>query len=211
MTDDLLTGTRHRELTEFDEPPSDPVALLGRWLDEAVAGDDVELPHAMVLATVGPDGAPATRTVAVKRWDGRGLVFGSHRPSRKGRDLARDARAAGTFHWRETLQQINLAGRVEVTSDAESDELFLERPEPARASAIVSRQSEPLDDEAALRAAADAALAAGQAAVRPSTWAGYLFTLDRIEFWHGGHDRLHRRLEYRRLDDGSWSAQRLQP
>jgi dihydrophenazinedicarboxylate synthase len=41
-------------------------------------------------------------------------------------------------------------------------------------------------------------------------WTGYVLEPERIEFWHGRPDRLHRRLEYRRRHDG-WTAQRLQP
>jgi dihydrophenazinedicarboxylate synthase len=120
------------------------------------------------------------------------------------------ARAAGTFHWPDRLQQINVAGQVERTDEAESDALFLERPAEARASAIASRQSEVLDDEAALHAAADAALRADEVAARPASWGGLLLRPDRIEFWQGSHDRLHRRLEY--VHDGErWSSHRLQP
>ncbi|MFD6755227.1 pyridoxine 5'-phosphate oxidase C-terminal domain-containing protein [Micromonospora gifhornensis] len=32
----------------------------------------------------------------------------------------------------------------------------------------------------------------------------------RIEFWHGSPDRLHRRLAYE-LSDAGWNARRLQP
>jgi dihydrophenazinedicarboxylate synthase len=206
---DVLTGSRHRELAEFDDPPDDPVALLCAWLDEAVA-DEVPLPQAMVLATVAPDEGPMTRTVAVKRWDERGLVFGTNLGSRKVRHLDADPRAAGTFHWPDRLQQINVAGQVERTDEAESDALFLERPAEARASAIASRQSEVLDDEAALHAAADAALRADEVTARPASWGGLLLRPNRIEFWQGSHDRLHRRLEY--VHDGErWSSHRLQP
>lgn len=209
MSDDVLSGQPHREMREFDRPPADPVALLCAWLDEAVAGH-VVLPQAMVLATRDREGAPTTRTVAVKRWDARGLVFGSNLSSRKADHLARDPRAAGTFHWPQTMQQINVAGRVEHIEAHESDELFLERPEAARATAVVSEQSAPLDDEAALRTAAGKALRSGATGRRPSWWGGLRLVPDRIEFWQGGRDRLHRRLDYRR-DDGHWSWRRLQP
>ena len=45
----------------------------------------------------------------------------------------------------------------------------------------------------------------------PSFWGGYRVSPDSIEFWQGGHDRLHDRFEYARQTDGSWEINRLAP
>ena len=45
----------------------------------------------------------------------------------------------------------------------------------------------------------------------PSFWGGYRVSPDSIEFWQGGHDRLHDRFEYARQADGSWEINRLAP
>jgi pyridoxine/pyridoxamine 5'-phosphate oxidase len=118
--------------------------------------------------------------------------------------------AAGTLYWRETLQQVNIAGPVERLSEAESDALFHDRPPEAQRTTAVSQQSEPLTDERALRDAAGALAASGDPVPRPHDWGGYVIVPDRIEFWHGSPDRLHRRLSYTRDGDG-WSPLRLQP
>lgn len=44
----------------------------------------------------------------------------------------------------------------------------------------------------------------------PDRWGGYLLTPERVEFWQGGRDRFHDRVECR-LSDGEWSVTRLQP
>ena len=42
---------------DTDATPADPLALFEIWLAAAIAAN-VSAPHAMVLATVTPDGAP---------------------------------------------------------------------------------------------------------------------------------------------------------
>ena len=203
-----LSGDPTLVLPEFDAPPADPLPLLRAWLDAAVARE-VREPFAVTLATSSASGDPSTRTLMVKDVDDRGLVFGSFTSSRKGRDLAARPRAAMTFYWRETLQQINVAGLVETLSDDASSALFADRPPLAQATTAVSRQSQPLSSEADLRAAAARALDAGPVA-RPADWTGYRLVPDAIEFWYGSPDRLHRRLQYTR-DAETWATQRLQP
>lgn len=194
----------------FDDPPADPLALLREWVDEA-RRREIREPLALVLATVDRDGNPSTRTVLVKDVDARGLVFGTHHESRKARDMDAAGRAAGTLFWRETLQQVNVAGPVERVDDARSDELFHERSPAARATTAVSRQGQPLEDMGELRRRA-AELLAGDAEVeRPAGWGGYRLVPDRIEFWVGSDDRLHERLAYARDGAGGWSHRRLQP
>lgn len=204
-----LTGDEDLALPEFDAPPADPLALLRDWIAAAEARG-VREPLALVLATADADGAPSSRTVIVKAVDDRGLVFASSTGSRKGRELAANDRAAGTLFWRETLQQVNVAGHVERTSDAEADALFHERARAAQAATAASQQSAPLDDEAALRAAIDELLAGDGAIARPADWVGYRLVPERVELWHGRRDRVHRRLGYARTGDG-WTARRLQP
>lgn len=203
-----LSGDPTLVLPEFDSPPADPLALLGAWF-EAAGQRAVREPWAATLATADEAGNPSTRTLAIKGVDDRGLVFGSFTGSRKGRELAGRPRASLTFYWRETLQQINVAGAVETLTDEESDALFHDRPPLAQATTAASRQSQPLTSEAELRAAAGALVASGHIA-RPADWTGYRVVAERIEFWYGSTDRLHRRLQYTRAGT-TWTPVRLQP
>lgn len=204
-----LTGDVPVDTPEFESPPTDPMALLRTWIRTAVELG-VREPGAMVVATADERGHTSSRVVLLKDLDHRGLLFSGPRTGRKGREIAANPWAAVNFYWRETAQQVNLAGPVRFTSDEESDGLFAERSAAARATTVVSRQSEPLDSEQALRDRAAELVERGGELTRPHGWGGYLLVPERIEFWHGRRDRLHRRLLYTRSAAG-WTATRLQP
>lgn len=196
-------------LSEFGTPPPDPVTLLGQWFDRAVESGVAE-PGALSLATVDERGHPSNRIIQVLEVRADGLVFTSHSGSQKGRDLAATGRAAGVWYWRETKQQVIVTGLADRLSDDEADALWMARHPSTYPMSVASVQSEPLDDEEALRAKAQRLADSGRPLPRPGSWVGYLLRPAAIEFWQGRPDRLHRRLRYDRADDG-WTSRRLQP
>lgn len=203
-----LTGAIDLDFPEYQTPPPEPLGLVRRWLDEAVARG-VREPRALALATADRHGRASNRIVVVTRLDERGLVFTSHSSSRKGRELAATRWASGLLYWRETGQQIILSGPVAQLDEAESDALWAARPHPLHAMSTASRQSEPLDDAQALRAEA-ARLAQRTPLPRPDRFVGYLLSPVEVEFWCASPDRLHRRLRYD-LQEQTWHTARLQP
>ncbi|MDT0165460.1 pyridoxal 5'-phosphate synthase [Actinotalea sp. AC32] len=205
---DSLTGDETLELPEMLAPPADPMPLVLRWLAAAEAAG-VREPRAATLATT--DGVRvSSRTVFVRDVGSGRVVVGTHTRSRKARDLAAVPYASLTFYWRETLQQVTLAGPVTQLPDDDADALFTRRTREAQAAAVVSRQGEPLVDEQELRDRLGRLVAADGEIGRPPDWTGYAITPDRVELWHGRRDRLHRRLAYEATADG-WAVQRLQP
>lgn len=204
-----LGGDASLELPEFDAPPADPIGLIREWIADAF-DRGVREPLAAALATVSADGRPSNRVLLLKAVEDDGVVFYGQRDSRKGRDLAAVPFASVVLHWRETIQQLRIDGRVEQLDDRVSDALFASRLRAAQAAAAASAQSRPLDGDAALRARFDAAVAGDDPIPRPAGWGGYLLVPETIEFWHGSRDRLHRRLRYAR-DGAGWSTERLQP
>lgn len=197
---------------DFENPPVEPVAPVEAWLAEA-AGTPVKNPHAMTLATIDPDGKPSARTMLLKGFDARGAVFFTNHGSRKGRALAAHASAALLLHWDSLMRQICIEGPVTEVDDAESDAYFATRPRGAQLGAWASRQSEAVENRAALQASVDEiAQRFGEGPIpRPPFWGGYRVALERIELWQGRIDRLHDRLVYTRDESGAWTTQRLSP
>jgi len=200
------------ELGELDEAEAadGPLALFNRWMDEAI-GHDVSEPTAMTVATVGANNRPSTRVVLLKGCDGRGFVWFTNYESRKGEELAGNPFAALQFHWVEMERVVRIEGRVEKTSEQESDDYFKSRPLDSRLGAWASPQSRAISSRAVLVAnAAKAALQHGINPERPPHWGGYRLVPERFEFWQGRRSRLHDRLVFT-LDADRWVRERLAP
>jgi len=204
-----LTGTVDLEFPEYERPPDDPLRLLRSWIADATERE-VREPLALALATADARGRPSNRIVALIRVTDDGLVFATHRSSQKGRELAATGWASGVLYWRELGRQVVVSGPVGELGEAESDALWFARPVPMHAMSAASRQSEPLEDVASLRAEATRLEALGRPLPRPDRYAGYLLRPAAVEFWCASSDRLHRRLRYEAEAEG-WSVRRLQP
>ena len=189
----------------------DPLRQFQTWLDDALAHDLIE-PNAMTLATVDAGGQPWTRTVLLKGCDARGFSFFTNYESAKGRHLAAEPRCALTFWWGAMERQVNVTGRIEKVPRAETEVYFPKRPLGSRLGAWASRQSGLLADRGALERAFEAAREKfGDNPPVPEHWGGYVVRPATIEFWQGRQSRLHDRLRYTRLPDGSWKIERLAP
>jgi pyridoxamine 5'-phosphate oxidase len=214
VTDDLAAMRRSYELGELSEATLAPdwLTQLRAWLDDATAAALRE-PNAMTLATAGADGAPGARTVLLKGLDGRGLVFFSHRTSRKGRELAANPRASAVFPWIDLQRQVVVDGDVSLVDDADSDAYWASRPYWSQLGAAVSPQSAVVSSRAELDRAVEALAAEhpqDDPPPRPEGWGGFRIAPVSVEFWQGRRDRLHDRLRYR-LVDGAWVVERLAP
>jgi len=183
---------------------------LERWIDEAVQAQLPE-PNAMVLATADVDAIPSVRTVLLKGLDGHGLTFFTNLRSRKGQELAANARAAVVFPWIALHRQVIVDGPVEVLDASASDEYFASRPHGAQVAAAASEQSQPVESRTDLEAAYQAVEDHHPDAVpRPEHWGGLRLRPDAVEFWQGRPDRLHDRLRFRHTV-GEWTVERLAP
>jgi pyridoxamine 5'-phosphate oxidase len=191
---------------------ADPITQFQKWLHEAIAAKLTE-PNAMVLATVGADGQPSTRTVLLKALDARGFGFFTNYESRKARELAANPCASLTFPWHALERQVNVEGRVSKLPRAEAEAYFKLRPRESRLGAWASNQSQVIPGRDALEARMKQLNAqySGEDIPLPPNWGGYVLAPERIEFWQGRPSRLHDRLRYSRQPDGSWKIERLSP
>ncbi len=198
-------------LTE-EQAGNDPIALFGRWLDDAIA-DELPEPHAMALASMGPL-TISCRIVLLRSFDARGFTFYTNHNSRKAMDLERDARAALTFFWAQHERQVRIEGKAEAIGAEESDAYFRSRPRESQIGAWSSDQSRAVADRQALeeRFARWQERFKGEEEVpRPMHWGGYRVKPVRIEFWQGRSSRLHDRIAFEQMSDGQWLRVRLQP
>jgi pyridoxamine 5'-phosphate oxidase len=190
---------------------NDPLAQFARWYGEAQVTEK-PLPDAVALATATPAGHPSLRMVLLKGFDAHGFVFYTNFRSRKGRELARNPRAALLFYWGEIGRQVRIDGRVEKLMARESDEYFDTRPRGSQLSAWASPQSALVAGRGPLeRRFAAFARKYPDAVPRPPQWGGYRLVPEAFEFWQGREDRLHDRILYRRVRGGRWRIERLAP
>ena len=192
---------------------SDPLHQFTIWYDEAVAAGLPE-PEAMTLSTATQEGRPSARIVLLREYDERGFCFFSNYASQKGRELAANPYAAVTFHWVDLERQVRIAGRVEKVSASESDAYFQSRPAQSRIGAWSSPQSEVIASRDTLEQFVkeyQERYPEESAIPRPEHWGGYRVIPERIEFWQGRPSRLHDRLRFSRVEQGTWTLERLAP
>jgi len=214
--DDETLARLRREYGEtgLDETSAgeDPFALLREWLADAAAAGLHE-PNAMVLSTVGLQGAPATRMVLLKVIRPDGLTFFTNYQSRKAAELAANPAAALLFPWHPLQRQVRVEGPAVRLSRAENEAYFAVRPRGAQLGAWASPQSQQVADRDDLeRRYADVAarFADTEQVPCPPYWGGYRVEPRTFEFWQGRRDRMHDRLRYVRVGRG-WSRTRLAP
>ena len=208
---DIRTEYRTGRLRREDLKEN-PIEQFEVWLGQACQAGVTE-PTAMSLATAGADGRPLLRTVLLKGLDHRGFIFFTNLESRKARQIQENPSVSLLFQWLPLERQVIVTGSAAKISVAESLKYFATRPRGSQLAAWASRQSSVISSRRLLEMEWEhlkQKFGAGQIPL-PSFWGGYRVTPQTIEFWQGGHDRLHDRFEYQRHSDGPWQIERLAP
>lgn len=191
---------------------NNPLAIFADWFERASRAG-IDKPHAMVLATAGADGRPATRVVLLSSHDERGFVFHTNYESEKGAEIAENDWVSLVFWWDPLGYQVRIEGRAEKTSAAESDAYFAKRPRGSQLGAWASDQSRAIPSREWLEEHVRALEQQyqGRSVPRPPHWGGYRVIPHAFEFWQDRADRLHERIRYERDAQGGWRTTRLAP
>ena len=224
-----LAGLRRADLD------ADPMVQFRKWFEQAagasaagrvrrffirlykalllVTGTEPTDINAATLATADQNGRPSARVVLLKGIDERGFIFFTNYESRKGQELAENPRAALVFYWADQERQVCVAGDVARLPREESAAYFKTRPKGSRLAAWASKQSDVLENRAALEACWKELEAKypGEEVPLPPYWGGYVLAPIRIEFWQGRPSRLHDRFRYSKRADRTWLIERLSP
>ncbi len=194
-------------------PLAEPIDRFLTLLEQASAVPRERLPEptAFALATCA-DGRPSVRMLLLKGVDETGFIFYTNYESRKGRELLANPNAAMCFHWQPMEIQVRVEGRAAPVGSAEADAYFASRGRGSQIGAWASQQSRTIRDEELLehRVAEFERQFEGTPVPRPQYWSGFRLLPQRIEFWKGMPNRLHRRELYVRHDEG-WSVEVLFP
>jgi pyridoxamine 5'-phosphate oxidase len=189
---------------------ADPVTMFDRWMGEAHDAIRHDA-NAMVVSTVGADGQPSSRMVLLKGLSDEGFVFFTNTGSRKGAELAGNARCALLFPWHVLERQVRVEGTAAALPRADVEAYFSSRPHGSQLGAWASHQSKVVAGRAELEDAyADAAARFPDRVPVPDEWGGYVVRPEVVEFWQGRTSRMHDRLVYRRGPQ-AWTIERLAP
>lgn len=218
-----MTETSKRDLSSYrqrylqggldeNDVPNNPFELFGEWFAQAEQAELIE-PNAMVVATVDPDGMPSTRTVLLKYFDESGFVFYTNFSSAKAKHIEQNPKVSLQFLWLGLERQVKIQGIAEKVSTAESLKYFSSRPKGSQVGAWVSNQSEVISNKQLLlnqyKKMVDK-FKHGEVPI-PDFWGGFRIKPMKLEFWQGGDNRLHDRVQYSRSDDNAWQISRLAP
>jgi pyridoxamine-phosphate oxidase len=168
------------------------------------------MPDAMTISTVGHDMMPSSRIVFMKYFTEEGFIFFTNYRSKKGRQLEENPKASLLFFWPRLVRQVRIEGLVEMCDEQLSDEYFNSRPLPSRASSLLSKQSEPLDDKEEFDNNVKRVAENPELVIRPLHWGGYILRPQLFEFWQNREHRSHDRFVYTPEGHG-WKITRLYP
>tara|TARA_B100000767_G_scaffold275659_1_gene314096 strand:- start:5128 stop:5781 length:654 start_codon:yes stop_codon:yes gene_type:complete len=208
-----LRKSYEKNTLDDDIKSIDPIDLFQDWFAAADEHTQIEEANAMTLATLELDGFPRARIVLLKQFSKAGFVFYTNYKSNKGQAIDALDKVGLTFFWPAMERQVLIKGKAQKVAKETSDNYFYSRPKGSQIGAIVSAQSEPIEDRDFLEKKLNKliVLYEDKDPKRPEHWGGLIVVPSSIEFWQGRPNRLHDRMEFTLQKQGDWTSKRLAP
>ncbi len=193
--------------------PENPLELFQKWFYEVDNSNTVDEANAMTVSTLGLDGFPKNRIVLLKRYTYEGFIFYTNYNSEKGKAIENNSNVCLSFFWHAAERQIIIKGKADKIVENLSDGYFESRPRGSQLGAIVSNQSDVIENRTILENKLEELEKKfeGKEIPRPNHWGGYIVKPVEIEFWQGRANRLHDRIRYSLQSDYNWKIDRLAP
>ncbi|QRM90472.1 pyridoxamine 5'-phosphate oxidase [Lacinutrix sp. WUR7] len=197
----------------LEDTPENPLELFQKWFHEVDMHFPEDETNAMTLSTIGIDSFPRSRVVLLKKYTYEGFIFYTNYNSEKGKAIANNPNVCISFFWQAAERQVIIKGKVEKIAANLSDGYFESRPRGSQLGALVSNQSEILENREVLEIKLKALEAdfEGKEIERPEFWGGYIVKPVEMEFWQGRANRLHDRIRYTLDKEWFWVKNRLSP
>lgn len=154
------------------------------------------------LATASKDAFPTVRILYLKKLHSKEeeFIFFTNKNSKKGKNIAENNRVSMCFFFEETFRQIRIEGRAFLGSREETEKYFDSRPPSSKVGAIVSKQSDDLENYEQFIEDVNSYTNAHKDELLkcPEHWVCYKVIAEEFEFWEGREFRLHLRTKYKK-------------
>lgn len=192
---------------------SNPMEVFQKWFYEVDTNYEEGETNAMTVSTLGTDGFPKSRVVLLKKYTHEGFIFYTNYNSEKGRAIETHPKVCLSFFWPKAERQVIIKGTAEKIATNMSDGYFESRPRGSQLGALVSHQSQVVENRAVLENELQQLEEKyeGKDISRPEYWGGYLVRPVSIEFWQGRPNRLHDRIRFTLNAEYDWVMERLSP
>lgn len=154
--------------------------------------------EALYLSTIDQDNnTPNSRLVNVKHIKNDKICFFSNYNSQKAKEIEANQSVSCIFFWNSINCQIRIKGNISKITSKESDKHFNSRAKEKNILAIISKQSEVLDNYNTFTETFKHNLENLKEPInRPNYWGGYEIKPYYFEFWNGHEFRLNKREVY---------------
>lgn len=189
-----------------------PLLLFKEWHLKENEANDLPLPAACCLSTLGLDGYPNSRFVSLKEVNDESFVLTGPLNSRKGREMENCPKAALSFWWTATERQVRIQGDVSMIPDFDAENYFNERNQDSKIVSAIFEQGKEIQsvrylEEYFLMRKRELG---NEIIKRPAEWGGFFIKPKRIEFMEFRKSRLHERKLYQWVND-NWDVTLIQP